>query len=226
MGTGLENLNFLLAKPTGTKPVIDMNQVRFGPTLASFFTSEEFLGNQDSFSRRSEERRKHFGTMKYTEAVGSKETNGDYSAVARHSNGESNYGKYQLSTKELKAQGFIDKDGKWTGYLGINSEEDFLNNKRIKHDNKSQGVQDFAMDEGTKRDWANIKERGLDQYIGQVVNGITITKASLLAGNFMGGTGSLERFLKEGKDPLASDGRTSISGYMYELQDAHTEHMN
>ena len=60
-----------------------------------------------------------------------------------------------------------------------------------------------------------IRDRGLDRYVGQQVNGVTITPNGMLAVAHLGGKGGLQRFLETGGQYNPADAfGTSLMDYM------------
>ena len=55
------------------------------------------------------------------------------------------------------------------------------------------------------------------QYIGQVVNGVRITRAGLIAASHLGGIGGVQRFLTSGHNACDMNG-SSIQKYLKEFQ--------
>lgn len=116
----------------------------------------------------------------------------------RNSEGSGNYqtdtgngylGAYQFGLKALVDLGYRRADGSWTGLNGINSAADFLGNPQ---------VQDAAfLAYGTK----NLGYLGnWQQYIGQTIGGVKVTKAGLMAGSHLAGAGGLKYWLTNGGD--------------------------
>lgn len=94
--------------------------------------------------------------------------------------------------------------GKWN-IRGVNSLEDFLNNEE-------------AQDRVFKKHKADIKKfidrEGLDQYIGETVNGVVITEDSIINMAHLGGKEGAKRYLESGGQDDPSDNLgTSLADY-------------
>lgn len=121
-------------------------------------------------------------------------------------------GKYQFGEEALVALGYYKKDGsrrndwrgKWTGKDGIYSKKDFLN---------SPSVQDIAAKELANLNWQTAKINKLDLSIGETVNGVTITKAGIIASMHLKGGKSVINFVNNGKNSYDGFG-TGVEDYM------------
>lgn len=112
-----------------------------------------------------------------------------------------------MGVAALQTAGFIDENGKWTGKMGVNSPEDYLNNPE---------AQEVAVKEFTESNWKTIKKLKLDRFIDTQRFGVTITKTALLGAAHIGGVNGVKRLLENDKDPADKNG-TRISTYLYEL---------
>ncbi|MEZ5667149.1 MAG: hypothetical protein R3F55_06910 [Alphaproteobacteria bacterium] len=128
----------------------------------------------------------------FGERMGLLESNGNYMIV----NPYGYLGKYQMGecalidaglyTHDSTGCGSQDWSGQWTGAYGVDSVDSYL---------QTAEAQDYAFHRFTLANWAEIRRRGLDQYIGLNINGVKITAAGLLAGAHLGGVGGVEAFL-------------------------------
>lgn len=103
-----------------------------------------------------------------------------------------------------------DWTGKWVGKDGINSLDDFKNHPLIQ--SKANNLYKF-------KQWSYIKHFGYDKYVGQKINGITITESGLLAGAHLGGHGGVGAYLKSNGKINWDDGHTSIEDYIKKFAD-------
>ena len=104
-------------------------------------------------------------------------------------------GKYQMGEYALIESGYARNDGNsgdnkitWTGKDGINSNSDFLN---------SPSAQEGAYNAYLGSNWSQIKAYGFDKYVGQTVNGTTITESGLLKGMQFGNV-RMKQFFNNG----------------------------
>ena len=148
----------------------------------------------------------------FGERMGILESNGNYQVV----NGYGYLGKYQMGECALIDAGLYTHDstgcrsqdwaGQWTGVYGVDSVDSYL---------ETTEAQDFAFHRFTSANWAEIRSRGLDSYIGMNINGVVITAAGLLAGAHLGGVGGVEAFLLSyGMEDRGDANGTRISGYI------------
>ena len=135
----------------------------------------------------------------------------------KHNNKNGQYlGWFQLGKMALQDTGYMNKYGRFTGKDGINSENDFLNNKE---------VQKSAVKEYHKKLEKQIKAYGLEKYLGKTINGIEITESGMIAGAHLVGTKSLKKFLESNGKDIPKDGNdTPITEYIqnyggYDLPD-------
>ena len=99
------------------------------------------------------------------------------------------YGAYQMGDEALQDAGYMDAGGNWTGKDGVKSLDDYLSNPT---------AQDNAfLAYGEK----NLSYLGnWQQYIGQTINGVPVTRAGLIAGSHLVGAGGLKYWLSSGGD--------------------------
>lgn len=132
---------------------------------------------------------------KFGEALAGRESSGRYDLE----NSFGYLGKYQFGTETLHDLGFYngptsaryqDWSGPWNGPMaqrfGITSKQDFLN---------SREAQEYVFQQNQSYLWRQIQSKGLDRYVGQTINGVTITESSLLAGCHLKGCGGLNKCL-------------------------------
>lgn len=136
-------------------------------------------------------------------------------------------GKYQVGAPRLSTIGVYkpgggenlrgwnsataDAEGKWSGEFNIpgfpkvKTLQDFLGNEKAQdkvHKLHIQDIDKFA------------KKNGLDQYIGQTVGGVTITKEGMRNMAHLGGSGGMKRFLESGGEYNPADANgTRLSTY-------------
>jgi hypothetical protein len=132
----------------------------------------------------------------FTEAIGERESSGDYGAV----NQLGYLGKYQFGGSALTDLGYK-KNGKWTGKDGINSKTDFL---------ARQDVQDNAMKDYVEKQRGYLKDKGTMDYIGTTFKGIKITERGLIAASHLVGAGAVNKMLKTGVVPEDANGTKAI----------------
>lgn len=102
--------------------------------------------------------------------------------------GNGYWGAYQFSEDALTDIGYMN-DGQWTGKNGVNSLEDYLNNPTAQDD--------AFLSYGEK----NLRYLGnWQQYIGQTIGGVKVTRAGLIAGSHLVGAGGMEYWLTSGGD--------------------------
>jgi hypothetical protein len=162
-----------------------------------------------------------------------------FTALARRETGQQNpptnienqlgfIGKYQFGEALLKDLGYyytlnpyigggngVDKNhwrGKWKGKNGINSKQDFLNNKN--------NVQEIAIREAMQYKWGLIKNqlngRSIKEFIGQKRRGVTITASGILAAAHLRGEGGVAKLLLS-KQGSTDENGTSILAYLREF---------
>lgn len=160
-------------------------------------------------------------------------------ALARRETGQQNpptnienqlgfIGKYQFGEALLKDLGYYDTpnpyigggngvtrnnwQGRWTGKNGINSKQDFLNNKN--------DVQDKAIQEAFQYKWNLIKNqlngRSIKEFIGQQRGGVVITTSGILAAAHLRGEGGVVQLLLNNQVSQDENG-TSILAYLKEF---------
>ena len=140
----------------------------------------------------------------FRDALGSRESTDSYSAASG-----SYIGRYQLGKSALIDIGFMDSEGNWTekaGEYGINSIQSFYDNPE---------VQDMAFDMYVDVQKSYIEHFELDQYIGQEMNGVTITESGLIAAAHLIGIGGLRSALVK-RDLMSEkdDNGTTAKEYM------------
>lgn len=154
------------------------------------------------------------GYQNFLEALGARESGGDYRAV----NSFGFLGKYQMGRAALVDAGNRDRRGRWTGRDGVCSLEDFLN---------SPEAQEKACRRFKKRQWEQIRALGLHRFAGSNVGGIDLTVSGLLAGAHLVGPGGLRRFLESGGADDAADGYgTRVSEYLRRFSGYETDFDN
>lgn len=99
------------------------------------------------------------------------------------------YGAYQMGEDALTDAGYMDGNGNWTGRNGVNSLEDYLNNST---------AQDDAFLRYGEKNLGYLN--GWEQYIGQTIGGVQVTRAGLIAGAHLVGAGGLKYWLTSGGD--------------------------
>ncbi len=141
----------------------------------------------------------------FLEALGNRESGGDYSRVNRHGY----LGKYQMGEKALIEAGFYvddgshanDWDGKWTtaaaGDVEVYSQTAFLNDPE---------AQELAVRRLAARNWDMIRAMHLHLYNGRNVGGVTLTVSGMLAGAHLVGIGGLRKFILDGEDVADGNG--------------------
>ena len=147
----------------------------------------------------------------FLDALGARESSNNYEAVA--SLGYA--GRYQFSEIALTMIGYYQPDGTgandwkdgWTGKDGINSLQDWLS---------SPAVQDKAVGEWFSYLWnTEIKDLGLQDYLGTTINGVQVTASGLLAGAHLVGANALAEYLNSGGTKGVSDPYgTPVSEYL------------
>src|ERR671912_1608941 len=148
---------------------------------------------------------------KFILAIRTRESNGNYEFVS--SQGEA--GAYQFKEVALQGIGYYRPDGTdandwnngWTGKDGIWSLSDWLGNPE---------VQDKAVGESQSSLWHGpFNDLGIKQYIGQNINGVTITESGLLAGAHLMGAWALADYLASGGSAYYADPNgTTIEKYL------------
>ncbi len=158
-----------------------------------------------------------FHDLAVRESVGIFDSNASPNYKAIGDNGLNYLGAYQFEGWGLINLGYYTDDGNpnanqwtdgyWTGKDGINSKQDFLNNPAVQDKAAHQWMQNFV--------WGWVQDRGLDQYMGQTIGGVTITASGLLAGAHLRGAEAVQQFIKSGgqNDPRDPYG-TPVSQYM------------
>ena len=131
-------------------------------------------------------------------------------------------GKYQLGEQALVAAGYYKPkkeynnnwNGEFTGKDGVNSVEDFLNNKK---------AQDNAIQNFQRSQWQEYKNRKDDSYVGKSVKNQVVTPSGLLASSHLKGTSSVDLYLRNNgniSDKVRCDANgTCIEDYMKKFSD-------
>ena len=97
------------------------------------------------------------------------------------------------------------------GFYGITPEE-FEKNPNI----FPIELQEEALKALIKTNATDLKEI-FNDYIGQTIKGVKITKSGLLAAAHLAGVGGVEKFLKEDKNPKDKNG-TSVACYLKKFE--------
>jgi hypothetical protein len=120
-------------------------------------------------------------------------------------------GKYQFGEAALADLGlYVDdnyRDNDWGGTWtlpGVSSRDTFLQNPQ---------AQEEAFSRHTARLENQIRAAGLDQLIGQTVDGVPITMGGLISAAHLGGFGGLRSWLRGGRNARDANG-TSLLDYM------------
>lgn len=151
----------------------------------------------------------------YGDALGQRESGGRYGIE----NSLGYVGKYQFGWPALvdlgiiKSQGRVGKGQKsilneksnWTGKFGVNSKEEFL---------KSPEAQEKAFEEWNKMLDRRTKSLGLEQYIGQTIDGIPVTLEGIRASSHLLGHGAVKKALQSGNLTATDAYGTDIAEYM------------
>jgi len=123
-------------------------------------------------------------------------------------------GYYQSNVYYPKNANRNNWQGRWTGKNGINSKQDFLNNKN--------NVQDSAIQEAFGLNWnrvnAQLKQNGhsINEYLGRTRGGVVITSSGILAAAHLRGETGVARLLLSGEVSQDENG-TSILTYLREF---------
>ncbi len=126
----------------------------------------------------------------FLKAIGFKESGNRYDIVNRFGY----MGKYQFGKRTLRGLGFKI------------SKEEFLN---------SPEIQEAAMRKLLQTNKKYL-QKYIDEFDGQVVNGILVTESGLLAAAHLGGAGSVKKWFKTGK--VRKDGNgVKITTYMQQF---------
>lgn len=125
---------------------------------------------------------------------------GDYKAESG-----SFLGRYQMGPRALEDAGYI-KGNIWAGKDGVFDKEDFKNNPE---------AQERAVRIYHSKLWDSIKNRGLDEFQGEIINGVEITQYGLIAASHLKGTRNVEIYLESsGEDDPEDQNSTKVSSYM------------
>ena len=119
---------------------------------------------------------------------------GGYGAVNRNDSKPelTALGRYQMQRAALVSVGFQRPDGSWTGALGVNEEDDFLNNPH---------AQDVAFSAYMEVAWQEMRTRETDRWIGYQFtdqSGVlrTVTQLGLIAAAHREGSYAFKKFLE------------------------------
>ena len=152
-------------------------------------TKEFFYGVGDTQSETKEiTPQLSSGYIAFREALGFKESQGDYSRV----NSFGYMGKYQFGKSTLE-------------FLGVKDHECFLNNPAF---------QERIFDHYTSRNkW--VLRKYISFYAGKTIHGVEITESGILAAAHLAGPGNVKKFLVSWGEEDFEDGYgTSVSNYM------------
>lgn len=139
---------------------------------------------------------------KFKAALRQRESGGDYQVV----NQLGYLGAYQFGELALIDLGYYRRDGTgkndwkprfFTGKDGIESKNDFLNDKT---------TQDAAADAWFSLLWKYVRARDLEFYDKQVLNGVELSAAGMVAASHLVGTGGLSTFIRSGGTKIPNDG--------------------
>lgn len=126
-------------------------------------------------------------------------------------------GVFQMGEAALQDAGYYrgdgtranDWSGSWTGVGGINSLADFL----ARPDAQVQATVAYH-----NRLLAQIRQAGLDRFVGSTVGGVPVTLSGLVAGAHLVGIGNLQTFINSPGGTLPRDGNgVPITTYMADL---------
>lgn len=136
------------------------------------------------------------GYTAFKEAVGFKESRGDYSVI----NQFGYLGKYQFGKGTLSM-------------IGIYDTQKFLD---------SPELQEAAFYANASRNkW--ILRNYIEKYVGETINGIKITESGILAAAHLGGAGSVKKYLRSGGTRYFSDAfGSTISYYLNKFKGYNT----
>lgn len=151
----------------------------------------------------------------YGDALGQRESGGNYGIE----NTLGYVGKYQFGWPALvdlgliKSQGRVGKGQKsilneksnWTGKYGVSSKEEFL---------RSPEAQEKAFEDWNKMLDRRTKNMGLDQYIGQTIDGVPVTMEGIRASSHLLGHGAVKKALQSGNLKATDAYGTNIAEYM------------
>lgn len=116
--------------------------------------------------------------------------------------GNGYYGVYQMGWRALVDAGYMSNSTTWTGRNGVNSLDDYLNNPAAQDD---AFLRYGEVNLGYLGNW--------QQYIGQTIGGVPVTRAGLIAGSHLVGAGGLGEWLRTGTcTALATDGNGVCAG--------------
>lgn len=151
----------------------------------------------------------------YGDVLGQRESGGRYDIE----NSLGYVGKYQFGWPALVDLGLIKNQGRvgkgqksilneksnWTGKFGVNSKQEFLN---------SPEAQEKAFEEWNKMLDRRTKSMGLDQYIGQTIDGVPVTMEGIRAASHLLGHGAVKKALQSGNLTATDAYGTNLAEYM------------
>ena len=154
-------------------------------------------------------------SIAFLQALGEQETKGEenpYFCINRYGY----VGRYQMGEQAMAEMNIYSKKNKnynndWSGVFkknkyGITSLWDYRN---------SPEKQEMLQIDYKKRVWVQIKNKGLDKFVGTTINDILITESGLLAGAHLVGAGGLSRYLKSnGNVDVKDKTGTSVTKYL------------
>ena len=136
------------------------------------------------------------------------------SDVVTEYKGKEYMGMYQYGDARLKD--YIVGTTKFT-LKDLNTEPYILQDFKTKFDDNEK-LQQKVMDWSINDNNSYIDSRNLDEYIGQELNGVKITREGLQAGAHLGGKAGLRDFLESGMEIQGEndgfDGNTYVSDYI------------
>ena len=95
-------------------------------------------------------------------------------------------GYFQFGTSALKAIGYKNSNGSWSGVDGAVSQESFLNSREI---------QINAVNRLIDYNCKLLRNNNINEYYGKTINGIELTESGVIAGCHLVGLGGLAAFL-------------------------------
>jgi hypothetical protein len=136
------------------------------------------------------------------------------SDVVTEYKGKEYMGMYQYGDARLKD--YIVGTTKFT-LEDVNTKPDILQDFKTKFDDNEK-LQQKVMSWSVNDNNSYIDSRSLDEYIGQELNGVKITREGLQAGAHLGGKTGLRKFLESGMEIQGEndgfDGNTYVSDYI------------
>jgi hypothetical protein len=125
-------------------------------------------------------------------------------------------GKYQLSPPALQDIGLLDSGRNWTGFMGINSEEEFLNSPK---------AQEEAMDKWLRLLDTRISRAGLYNYVGKEISGgLKITQEGVVAAAHFAGVVGLKEWFEGKRVVEDANGSTPLIYLsMFDIDDEYVD---